>query len=429
MDQHDHPQAHRPNPVRSLIVDIAAGRNKNGVVKSARVGLCLSVLILCVCPSPADVILGPPRDDPGEYRIGVADVLRVRVWDGREEKERVVSVRPDGKINFDLVGAIHVRDFTPTQVADVLKLKLKSFYQNPDVTVLIDEYVSRKALVIGDVREPGPVALMGEDRVLDVLARAGWARERGAPDVHLIRGNSREKISLPAILSGAATHQNHVIQRGDVLYVPAHEARTRQVRVQGAVRKPGTYGIHENMTMLDAVMEAGGPADNAHPAAAYTLRASGYKIQANLKEILDGARLPSAAPALEDGDVVFVPERSSIRVYVLGMVRWPGEVRVPEGAQILAAVAKAGYHSPGAVLNSTRLVRMTEGGRTQVFDVPLKDLVFNQLDSVNIALQDGDVIYIPKSVISNMAEFWETIWPLVRVQVESPAGPPPPEPR
>jgi len=370
----------------------------------------------------AEAILGPAAMDVGEYRVGVGDVLRIHLFDGKESLEQVARVRPDGKISADLAGSVHVQDFTPTQIGEVLKLRLKKYYRTAEITVFVDEFASQKVLVIGNVKTPGNYALMGEDRVLDVLARAGWLAVpvgEGTDRVVLLRDNARENLSITEMLGDAKLDQNRVLRKGDILHVMS-AAEKGMVRVQGEIKSPGKVWIERDpMWVTDALTAVGGLTDAAEPTKAFVVRTDGVQIPFNLEEVLNGKRAPNAAPRLRDGDLLYVPHKTRLRVYVIGMVRSPGQYELPGSSHVLAAIARAGYHVPGAVLDSTRVVRVSPTGQTHVFQIALEKLLLDRQFQNDIELEDGDVVYVPKSVISGVGDFWEKIWPLVRVNIQN----------
>lgn len=392
-----------------------------------RASVWLCFMLAWVPGLSAESILGPAAIEVGEYRVGVGDVLRIRLYDGKETVEREVRVRPDGKVSFDMVESVHVRDFTPTQIGEAVKLRLRKFYKHPEVTVFVEEFASQKVLIIGNVKTPGTYPLMGEDRVLDLIARAGWLSApaaAGADQVIFIREGARETLSLSRMLNEAKLDQNYVLRRGDIIYVVTSGERG-MVRVQGEFASPGKVWIErEPMWVTDAVTAAGGLTDDADPSKTFIVRADGARVTFDLMEVLSGRRSPADAPPLRDGDLLYVPKKMDLRVFVLGMVRAPGEYMLPDGAHVLAAIARAGYHLPGAVIDATRVVRVSPNGQTQVFQVALDRLLHDRQSQQDIALADGDVVYVPKSVISNVGEFWEKVWPLIRVNIQNVQAPP-----
>jgi polysaccharide biosynthesis/export protein len=91
----------------------------------------------------------------------------------------------------------------------------------------------------------------------------------------------------------------------------SHEFLTR-VRVTGAVRAPRSMPHRQGMTVLDAVLEAGGVTDFASPNRTRLYRNGKDKTEVyevNLGDILKKGRLESNYP-LRPGDVITVPERS-----------------------------------------------------------------------------------------------------------------------
>jgi polysaccharide export outer membrane protein len=90
----------------------------------------------------------------------------------------------------------------------------------------------------------------------------------------------------------------------------SHEFLTR-VRVTGAVRAPRSMPHRQGMTVLDAVLEAGGLNDFASPNRAKLYRKGTSKVEVydiELGDILTKGRLDFNL-LLQPGDVITVPER------------------------------------------------------------------------------------------------------------------------
>src|SRR5262245_44721107 len=90
----------------------------------------------------------------------------------------------------------------------------------------------------------------------------------------------------------------------------SHEFLSR-VRVTGAVRTPRSFPYRQGMTVLDAVLEAGGVNDFASPNRSKLYRKTNDKIdvfEIELGNILNKGQLQTNLP-LRPGDVLTVPER------------------------------------------------------------------------------------------------------------------------
>ena len=95
-----------------------------------------------------------------------------------------------------------------------------------------------------------------------------------------------------------------------VVELRSHEYLSR-VRVTGAVRTPRSIPYRQGMTVLDAVLEAGGTSDFAAPNRAKLYRKGKGKtnvIDIELGDILNKGKLQTNI-TLRPGDVVTVPER------------------------------------------------------------------------------------------------------------------------
>jgi len=82
-----------------------------------------------------------------------------------------------------------------------------------------------------------------------------------------------------------------------------------RVRVTGAVNRPTSSPYRQGMTVLDAVLEAGGISEFANPSRAALYRGNGERIKIDLRGILNKGDM-STNYALAPGDVITVPERA-----------------------------------------------------------------------------------------------------------------------
>ena len=87
-------------------------------------------------PAPVPVQGEMAEPDPGDYRVGVEDVLRIVVW-GETQLSGAVTVRPDGKITIPLASDIKVDGLTPEQVRDLIAAALSDYVRDPNVTVVV----------------------------------------------------------------------------------------------------------------------------------------------------------------------------------------------------------------------------------------------------------------------------------------------------
>lgn len=93
-----------------------------------------------------------------------------------------------------------------------------------------------------------------------------------------------------------------------VTSVGSHEFRSR-VRVTGAVGAPSSLPYRQGMTVLDLVLEAGGPTEFANLTKAVLYRRDGTRYDINLDRLMRKGDMSSNFQ-LRAGDVLTVPERA-----------------------------------------------------------------------------------------------------------------------
>ncbi len=94
--------------------------------------------------------------------------------------------------------------------------------------------------------------------------------------------------------------------------------------------------------------------------------------------------------------VVQVKSLSSKKVFVLGEVRTPGRLQFTDRMTIVEAITLAGGFSPVAEKNFTIVTRAEPTGQRRI-PVPVEKIM--QGLAVNFAVQPGDIIYVPETVL------------------------------
>ena len=89
-----------------------------------------------------------------EYFIGPEDILEITVWKNAD-LSKTVQVRPDGRISLPLLGDIVAVAKTPTQLTEEISSGLKSYMENPTISILVKDVNSYQLYVLGEVNKPG----------------------------------------------------------------------------------------------------------------------------------------------------------------------------------------------------------------------------------------------------------------------------------
>lgn len=177
--------------------------------------------------------------------------------------------------------------------------------------------------------------------------------------------------------------------------------RAIQVRVLGAVVRPGAYQISSIGTFLEALYFAGGPTDEGTYRRLLLNRSGEEPVEIDLYPYLNSGNT-SGDPRMQTGDVVFVPavgKQATIR----GPVRRQSVFELKEGEGLRDLVRFAGGLLPEASLETANVSRiLPPSERSQeteriVVDVPLDSVLLGDQSFDIIA---GDVVSVfPVSTI------------------------------
>lgn len=124
-----------------------------------------------------DTLPAPTRADyikaTRAYLVGPFDTLQIDVF-GVEDLQRQVQVDASGRLTFPLIGVIDAAGQTPMEIADEIEGRLKGrFVRDPQVTVSLEETVSQRITVDGQVAKPGLYPAIGRLTLLRAVATAG----------------------------------------------------------------------------------------------------------------------------------------------------------------------------------------------------------------------------------------------------------------
>ena len=262
-------------------------------------------------PTQVSSLLNDSRTD---YRIGRQDLLEIEVFDVGELSQ-TVRVGQDGSISMPLLGRLVVAGLTKAELEQLIARLLDDRYvRDPQVTIFVREYESKKIAVTGAVKRPGTFEMLGRKTLLEVISMAGGLDADLGKQIIVFRREDDESTKRIAIDLGRLVYQadpqlNLLLEPNDIVYVPAVEKI--RIFVSGAVRNPDVYEVprDEPVTVLKAITIAGGT----------TVRAAIKKVQV-LRNDDNGDRVVLLVdlrkikrgkvedPLLHEGDIVLVPE-------------------------------------------------------------------------------------------------------------------------
>ena len=249
----------------------------------------------------------PPFSQAGDYVIGEGDVLDIFVW-GVKELNVSVKVRPDGKITIPGVGDVKASGYTPPVLQKALGEKLKELVKNPNVTVTVKEITNSKVYIFGGGVKSTAFDLNRSTTLLQLLCNLGDVRNADLKRSYVRRNGVMIKAGFHKLYIGGDTSEDMAIESNDSIYIPS--LADKSIYVLGAVNNPRFIEYRDGMTVMQAVLEAGGFSKFAKQNDTTILRRDGDKeviIQVKAKDILSDGDL-SQNLKLKPNDYIIVKE-------------------------------------------------------------------------------------------------------------------------
>ena len=149
------------------------------------------------CPGCGPPVAAPAALPDTGYRIGPGDVLNIEVWKD-PVLTRLVTVLPDGRIAYPLVGEIVAADKTLFQLKKEIEGKLARYLQDAVITVEVRQMNGLQIYVLGRVNAPGRTILSTNVNVLQALAIAGGPNAfANKSRIRIFREEGGKTLSLP----------------------------------------------------------------------------------------------------------------------------------------------------------------------------------------------------------------------------------------
>jgi polysaccharide export outer membrane protein len=186
------------------------------------------------------------------------------------------------------------------------------------------------------------------------------------------------------------------INKADVT-VTVTEAGSKPISVIGAVMRPGRIGITGNISLIQAITQAGGLA-TGYGRTLYVLRTAANGLTEQISIEIDDLMVngnPDLNLPLRPNDVINVPVDASINIYVLGEVMRPGSVqfRRSQTPTLLQVLSSAG--GPTDRASKKVVLKRVVGGSEKTFHYDFRKIIDGRQSDV--VLMDGDRLIFQES--------------------------------
>jgi polysaccharide biosynthesis/export protein len=343
--------------------------------------------------------------DPDRYVCGAGDVLELNFW-GPQNLRLKLTIDLEGRVFIPKVGYVAVADKTLTAVRAAIKQKVRANYPGLSFDLTVQAPRTFLVHVVENVQKPGTFSAHAIDRVSSVLAKAGPvpAASRRRITVHHRSGPDTTADLVKYELTGD-TGFNPYLLDGDIVRVPFPQT---QVKISGAVRRPGVYEVVAAKDVREVIELAGGLAPNAAKMPIRIVRRNAQQQDTYIDVAVGGNA------ALVDDDKVVVRGADDLQrtVLLIGAVvgsdpldstTTSRRLAFVEGDTVWSLIDRAGGIKAPGDLRRSYIARPSPKGQDLV-PIDLDALLVRRDFKADKPIAMGDTIVIPPMQYSVMVE-------------------------
>lgn len=189
------------------------------------------------------------------------------------------------------------------------------------------------------------------------------------------------------------------------------QSTTKQISITGQVNTPGVYPYHPNVRLLDLVSMAGGFTASANKKLVRVLRGAGAERRVILMNVADVLASGDATKdlLLEPGDIVEI-SRGANGITIFGQVEHPGSYDFIYDMRMLDLMSLCSGFKESANIDHITLFR-GEYPNQKIIRIRFNKVLNNHQGS-NIALQPGDVVYVPQNSLWTFSTYANLLTPV-----------------
>lgn len=347
-----------------------------------------------------------------EYPVTPGDIYKISYLSADHPISHEVIVGSDFTINLNVLGKLNGRDLTFVDFKRIIEKRIVQGYPDSTPSVIILTNGRFQVYIKGEVDTADYITVWGLSRLSQVI-KGRLTPYSSIRDIKLVsQGGATKEYDLFKARRFGEKEQDPYLRPGDTVVIGK---RDREVRISGAVRRPGSYQLlpHEG---IEELVERYGDG--------FTELADRSRVKLD-RLVTDGKKIAESVGldlsqgydeelALNDLDHIFVPEKTKRLpvLYIEGAVD-PGLATGKETTPVseeyqrtnkITVTFKPGTTlydlmwayknalNPAADLQNSLIVR---NGRQEIITVDLGRLLYEYAPRYDLELQPFDRVIVP----------------------------------
>lgn len=196
----------------------------------------LSLLILFILSLQGQLIAQESSSKKGkegkspvenDYTIQPLDILEIKIY-MEDDLQRYYRVSQNGYISYPFIGEVLVTGLTVSALEkELTHLLSPDYFNNPQITIFVEKYHSRRIFILGAVNNPGSYDIPAEKEltVVEAISLAGGFTEEAAVNkTKIVRvEDGLEKtmvVKITDITKGGDKSKDIILKPNDIVIVP-----------------------------------------------------------------------------------------------------------------------------------------------------------------------------------------------------------------
>ncbi len=187
-----------------------------------------------------------------EYRVDVGDMFDITLVGQINESFAEIPVAKDGTITISNLGKFKVAGLNLGEVSDLVNKLVQQKIVGQEVFITLAELRDINILVVGGIDFPGMYTVSGNSNILSALDMAGGPSDNGSYRSILLKRNNEVifEYDLYDVFINGNINFNHTLQAGDVILI---SPKGKEIAISGGVNNPAYYEIRSGETLFDAI--------------------------------------------------------------------------------------------------------------------------------------------------------------------------------